>query len=122
MSEKKRIITFFSWGPASFLIAKKSLAQFAKQRLPQLKGLAKADVCIRGNYLEWSYRHGRFKNSERIPFLNKFSRFTIFRICHDKQNNRILGILIDSDKRTGHDLIRGSIIEDIQEKKHHNEK
>lgn len=110
---KKTKLTIFSWGPASFLLSKTDLPGFAMIRLPQLKGFAKAGVCTRGNYLEWAYRQGRFKNAEILPFFNRYSLFTLFRICHDKQSNRILGVMIDSSKNFETKLIKGSIIGDV---------
>ena len=107
---KNTNLTFFSWGPASFLLSKTSLAEFATKRLPQMKGFAKAGVCLRGEYVEWSYRHGRFKNADVLPFLSRYSLFTVCRVCHDKKNNRILGIMVDSTKKYEHDLIKGSMI------------
>lgn len=112
LSHKKTRLTIFSWGPASFLLSGTSLSEFATQRLPQIKGLAKTGVCIRGNYLEWSYRQGRFKNAHRLPFLNRYAVFILFRICHDRQNNRILGVMADSPKGFDHELIKGSMIGD----------
>jgi len=113
LKQKKTTLTFFSWGPALFLLSKNSLSKFATQRLPDLKGFATTGVCRHGNYLEWSYRNTRFKNADLIPFLNKYSSFTLFRICHDRQNNRIYGIMVDSSQKFKHDLIKGSILGDI---------
>ena len=110
LKDKKTLVTVFSWGPAKFLLSRTSLAQFAAQRLPRLKGFATAGSCCRGNFLEWSFRQGRFKNAERLPFLSRYAGFSVFRICHDQPNNRILGILVDSPRRFEHDLIKGSII------------
>ncbi|WP_300464716.1 hypothetical protein [Desulfobacula sp.] len=113
VKHKKTIQTIFSWGPASFLLTRTSLSEFASQRLPQLKGLANTGVCIRGNYLEWSYRPARFKNAQILPFLSRYSLFTVFRICHDQKKNRILGVMVDSPLRFEHDLIKGSMIGDL---------
>ncbi len=110
LKHKKKILTIFSWGPAVFLLSKISLSEFAAQRLPQLKGFGKTGVCARGNTIEWSYRHGRFKNAEILPFLSQYSLFTIFKICHDQQANRILGIMVDSPDKFEQDLIKGSFI------------
>lgn len=108
LKHKKTLLTFFSWGPAEFLLSDKSLSQFAVQRLPQLKGFGTAGVWARGNTLEWSYRHGRFKNAEILPLFSHFSWFTVFRICHDQENNRLLGIMADSPDRFEHELIQGA--------------
>lgn len=109
---KKTLLTFFSWGPALFLLSKTSLPEFAVTRLPQLKGFATAGSCIRGNYLEWSFRCERFKNAGILPFLKQYALFSLFRICHDTQNNRIFGILVDSPVKFEHDLIKWSMIGD----------
>jgi len=101
--QKKTIITIFNWGPAAFLLSKISLAEFAKQRLPRLKGLAKVKSLPHGNYLEWAYHHGRFKNAELLPFMKKF--FTVFRIYHNKPLNRLFGIMADSPDTFERDLI-----------------
>lgn len=103
-------LTVFSWGPASFLLADKTLAEFAKERLPELTGSAAAGIYDRGNYLEWSFRQGLFKNAGRLPFLSLCSRFILFRISHDKQNNRIYGVKIDSPRAFEIDLMKGSIL------------
>ena len=105
-------LTVLSWGPASFLLAEKTLAEFAKERLPELTGFAVAGICDRGNYLEWSFRQGLFKNAGRLPLLSSFSRFLLFRIGHDKQNNRIYGVKIDSSRAFEIDLMKGSILGD----------
>ncbi len=112
LKHKRKILTIFSWGPALFLLSKTSLSEFASQRLPRLKGFGKTGVCARGNTIEWSYRHGRFKNAEILPFLSRFSLFTVFRITHDQQSNRIFGIMVDSPDRFEHDLLKGSMIGD----------
>lgn len=112
LKDKKTTLTVFSWGPARFLLSQASLAQFAVQQLPQLKGFATAGSCCRGNYLEWSFQKGRFKNADRLPFFSRFTVFRLFRICHDQTDNRILGILVDSPQCFEHDLIKGSMIGD----------
>lgn len=103
-------LTVLSWGPASFLLREKSLAEFAGERLPELTGFAIAGTCDRGNYLEWSFRQGLFKNAGRLPFLSSYSRFILFRISHDKRNNRIYGVKIDSPRAFEIDLMKGSIL------------
>lgn len=103
-------LTVLSWGPASFLLAEKTLAEFAGERLPELTGLAVTGTCDRGNYLEWSFRQGLFKNAGRLPFLSSYSRFILFRIGQDKQNNRIYGVKIDSPRAFEIDLMKGSIL------------
>ena len=101
-----------SWGPASFLLSQKTPGEFAKERFPELNGSPKEGTCDRGNYLEWSFRQGPFKNSGRLPFFFSHSRFILFRICHDRQNNRIYGVKIDSPRAFEIDLMKGSIIGD----------
>jgi hypothetical protein len=105
-------LTVLSWGPALFLLAEKTLNEFARERLPELTGLALTGACDRGNYLEWSFRRGLFKNAGRLPFLSSYSRFVLFRIGHDKQNNRIYGVKIDSPRAFEIDLMKGSILGD----------
>ncbi|MCF6248332.1 MAG: hypothetical protein L3J69_13385 [Desulfobacula sp.] len=112
LNHKKTTLKVFSWGPASFLISKLSLCEFAMERLPQLKGFAKAGICKRGNCLEWTYRHGRFKNAETLPFIKRFSSFAKFRICHDQKANRILGVMVNSHDNYDQELIKGSMIGD----------
>ncbi|MCP4672962.1 MAG: hypothetical protein GY857_16850 [Desulfobacula sp.] len=116
---KKTILTLFSWGPARFLLENKDLTEFAKIRLPQLQGFAKTGTCRFGSYLEWSYNHGLFKNAQIIPLINRYNYYSLFRISNNRQNNRILGIMIDGpQKKDNYDIIERSIIYDIQEKKH----
>ena len=103
-------MTISSWGPASFLLSGKTPAEFAKERLPELNGFATAGTCDRGEYLEWSYRRGPFKNAGILPFFSLYSRFILFRICQDTENNRIYGVKIDSPKMFEIDLMKGSII------------
>ncbi|NOX32255.1 MAG: hypothetical protein GXP56_00750 [Deltaproteobacteria bacterium] len=106
-------LKIFSWGPALFLLSKTNLEKFAAARLPGLKGFTQKGDCLRGNYLEWSYRQGRFKNADALPFLKRHSLFRIFRICHDEKANRIFGVQVDSPKEYGHDLIKRSMIGEI---------
>jgi hypothetical protein len=103
-------LTVLSWGPALFLLAEKTLGEFAGERIPGLTGLAVAGTCDRGNYLEWSFRQGLFKNAGRLPFLSSYSRFILFRIGYDEQNNRIYGVKIDSPRAFEIDLMKGSIL------------
>lgn len=105
-------LTVFSWGPASFLLSTSTLAEFARERVPELDGFPQAGTCDRGDYLEWSFRRGPFKNSGRLPFFFSRSRFILFRICHDRQNNRIYGVKTDSPRAFEIDLMKGSIIGD----------
>ncbi len=113
LSYQKTTLKVFSWGPASFLISKISLSEFALERLPELTGFSEAKICHRGNCLEWSYKHGRFKNADKLPFFQQFSLYTKFRICHDQQANRILGIMVISPDNFDQKLIEGSMIGDI---------
>jgi len=114
---KKTKLTVYSWGPASFLLSKTSITAFATQRLSQLEGFAKSGVCKCGDYFEWKYRYGILKNIHTLPILNRYSRYTVFRICQEKTSNRIIGVMVDSGKKFEHDLIKESIIGDIEKKK-----
>jgi len=110
---KKTKLTIFSWGPASFLLSKTNLTTFATQRLSQLQGFAKSGDCKYGDCFQWNYRQGILKNSHTLPFLNRYSRYIVFRICQEKTSNRIIGVMVDSRKKFKHDLIKESIIGDI---------
>lgn len=115
-AHKKTTLSIFSWGPASFLLSKTSITTFATQRLGQLQGFAKSGACICGDYFQWKYRHGILKNTTTLPILSHFSRYTIFRICQEKTNNRIIGVMVDSPAKFEHDLIKESIIGDLKKK------
>ncbi len=116
---RKTILTLFSWGPAAFLLENMDLSEFATIRLPQLQGFAETGTCSFGNYLEWSYSHGLFKNSQIIPLINRYNFYSLFRISNNSRKNRILGIMIDGpQKKYNYDIIEKSIFYDIQEKKH----
>ncbi len=110
---KKIRLEVFSWGPAQFLLSNSTLVDFAKQRIPQLTGLAKTGFCSRGSYLEWSFKTQRLKNADAIPLLNRFFLFTVFRICHDPKTNRIFGVLIDSPKQFEMNIMKRSMLSDI---------
>lgn len=111
---KKTRLTIYSWGPASFLLSKTNITAFATQRLTQLQGFAKSGVCKYGNYFQWNYRPGILKkNAHLLPILDRYSRYIIFRICQEKINNRIIGIMVDSREKFEHGLIKESIIGDI---------
>ena len=115
---KKTILTIFSWGPALFLLEEASLSEFATTRLPKLQGFATTGVCSLGNYLEWSYSHGLFKNAAILPLFNRYKFYTLFRICNNTPDNRIFGIMMDApEKQFNRDIIKRSIIGDVQEKK-----
>nr|NJM01236.1 hypothetical protein [Desulfobacula sp.] len=70
-------LTVSSWGPASFLLSRKTPAEFAKERLPGLSGAAKEGACGLGSFLEWSFRREPFKNAGRLPFFSRYSRFIL---------------------------------------------
>ncbi len=113
LKDRKKHLCFYSWGPATFLLSKMDLSAFARQRVPLISGLARAGCCARGNYLEWSFRKEKFKNANLIPFFNHMSLYSVFRICHDVENNRISGMQIDSPVKFEHDLIQDSTLHDI---------
>ena len=116
-SHKKTRLTVYSWGPASFLLSKTSITEFATQRLSQLEGFAESGVCKCGDCFQWKYRYGILKNIHTLPILNRYSRYTVFRICREKTGNRIIGVMVDSQKKFEHDLIKESVIGDIEKKK-----
>lgn len=106
-------LTVYSWGPAEFLLSKTDLSEFAKQQVPFISGLAKVGSCLKGNYLEWMYKQDRFKNAGLIPFASKMALFSLFRICHDNENNRILGVKINSPNQFEHQIIKRTLLGDI---------
>ncbi len=110
---QKTKLYFYNWGPASFLLSKTDLSAFAIQRLPQLSGFAQTGTCQKGSYLEWVFKQNRFKNAQLIPFTRHLDLFTMFRICYDTEQNRILGVLITSPKQFEHDLIKETLLGDI---------
>ncbi len=113
LAHKKNRLVFYNWGPASFLLSKTDLSGFAQRHLPQLTGFAKTGICKKGNFLEWACKQERFKNAQKLPFINRFSHFLLFRICNDAQNNRILGVEAASPHHFNHSLIQESILGDI---------
>ncbi|WP_153307501.1 hypothetical protein [Desulfospira joergensenii] len=112
-SSQKTSLTVFSWGPASFLLSKIDLNGFARQRLPRLKGLALTGECRRGSFLEWAFTEEPFTGAGRLPIFNRYSRPTVFRICRDRKDNRIFGILAQSFQQFEHGLIRESFLGDL---------
>ncbi len=113
LKDKKDLLCFYSWGPATFLLSKMDLSAFALQRISLISGLARAGSCTRGNYLEWSFRKEKFKNAKMVPFFNHLSLYSVFRICHDEKKNRILGIQADSPVKFQRELIQGSSLHDV---------
>lgn len=113
LKDKKDSLIFYNWGPASFLLSQEDLTAFALNRLNELKGLAQTGVCERGSYLEWTFKKEKFKNAVLVPVFKNLLDFVIFRICHDTQKNRIIGLWFQSPTAYNHDLIRGSILGDI---------
>lgn len=109
----KTNLGIFSWGPAEFLLSQADLTEFALGRVPGIEGLARTGYCSHGSFLEWNYRSPRFKNAGLIPFLDRFSLFSIFRICHDPECNRIFGVKVDSPRRYEHDVIKRSLLGDV---------
>jgi len=110
---QKTKLTVFSWGPASFLLSKTSITEFATQRLNRLQGFATSGVCKCGDYFQWKYMTGILKNNHNLPVLNHYSRYIIFRISREKASNRIIGVMVDSRRKFKQDLIKESIIGDV---------
>jgi hypothetical protein len=111
--QKKTRLIYYSWGPAAFLLEKSDLGQFARQRLPQISGLATTGKCAAGNYLQWEFEQNRFKNAHLIPVLKRFSLFSLFRLCHDTKKNRLLGTMAVSPLPAVIKQLKGSIFGDI---------
>jgi hypothetical protein len=103
---KKNSAQVFSWGPALFLLSKQNLEAFAIQRLPELQGGISSGTCMRGEYVEWCFRGGLSNYLEKVSFLNYFSIVTVFRIIHDRANNRLLGFMIKSPGNYNYDLMK----------------
>jgi len=104
--QKRICLTIFSWGPALFLLSKKNLEAFAMQKLPELKGVVSPGTCMRGDYLEWCFQGGLSNYLKKIPLLNNYSMLTVFRIIHDRQNNRLLGFFINFPENYKYDLMK----------------
>ena len=105
--------TVFSWGPASFLLSKSSLSEFAKEQLPEIEGLSTVSDTVNAVCQEWAFKKEKFKGASFIPGLNRLSRFSLFRICHHTDLNRILGVMIESPEKFERQLIEDSIISHV---------
>lgn len=112
LTAHKKELSFYSWGPASFLLSNSDLSEFALSRIESLEGFAKAGTCQKGPFLEWAFRQEKFKNASKLPLMEHFNTYTLFRICHDTEQNRILGIQINSAKQFESSLIKESILGD----------
>ena len=96
-------MTVYSWGPASFLLLKGGLAEFARQRIDLPDKAPLPGEGENGASLVWEW--------QRFPwnfgFLQSYERF---RIWHDRTINRILGLKLVSNSREGRKKMEGSII------------
>jgi hypothetical protein len=96
-------MTVYSWGPASFLLLKGGLAEFARQRVDLPDKAFLPEEGATGASLVWEW--------QRFPwnfgFLQSYERF---RICHDRPINRILGLQLASNSRDGLKKMEGSIV------------
>jgi len=109
-SHGRRYLKLFSWGPATFLLSKTDLNGFARQRMPEIQGLAVSGTRQDSPYLQWSFRKGQFKTLEKLPFFRRLNPFVVFRISRDDQQNRILGVMAESVKQYENQLVRESYI------------
>ncbi len=107
---KRYLLEFYSWGPAQFLLEKTDLTEFALARVPKIKGFATTGENTLGSFLKWEYRSNRVALQNLFPIFNKLALFSLFKICHDAANNRILAICIESPKQYEYDILKGSNI------------
>lgn len=99
-------LTVFSWGPASFLLSKTDLSQFALQRIKGMEGLGVAGTCTKGAYVQWQLKTPVFNGADRLLLFKRFTSFKVFRICRDEADNRILGILVASSSQFEKQLVQ----------------
>ncbi len=96
-------MTVYSWGPASFLLLKGGLAEFARQRIDLPDKAPLQGEGETGSSLVWEW--------QRFPWnFGLLQSYERFRICHDRTINRILGLKLVSNSREGRKKMEGSII------------
>ncbi len=95
-------LTVYSWGPASFLLLKDELEDFARKRVSLPDLMPMSEECNGGDSLVWEWRG--------FPWpLGFWQRNERFRIFHDKGIDRIIGLKSISNTRDGWKIMEGSI-------------
>lgn len=98
-------ITLHRWGPASVLLRRRDLAQFARTVLPHVHGDPYPVAVAGGKAVEWSgkppldswgYWWSRVK--QRLPF-------QLFRLWHVEGKNRILGVRVEGKRAVDYRLL-----------------
>ncbi len=107
LSFKQGRVTFtlYSWGPANFLLSDKRLDQFANERLKLGMPFTQSGTENRGDFCLWEYQSGLTPYIRNIPLLSGLSQYSLFRVTHDTDQNRILGIFIQSPFRYERNLM-----------------
>ncbi len=111
LHDKRKRLSLYSWGPASFLLSSTSLENFAKQQIklpPDGKILNDSN---NSQSIQWEFRNPLFEKLNIPETISRLIGFTIFKITHTEKQNRITGILLDAPRTQAHNLMQKVAIE-----------